>query len=153
MIHSYWFVIARKTFEGVLKEDPNCAMAYWGIALDYLGNTLATTPTRAEAEAAWSALEKARGLNGNTPRESDWIEALSAYFRDYDKTPVNVRLTDYNTAMERLAQKYPDDFEAQVFYALTLQASASPVTRPMPTNSSRLQFWKNCTIKTLNILG
>jgi tetratricopeptide (TPR) repeat protein len=126
MIHSYWFVIARKTFEGVLKEDPNCAMAYWGIALDYLGNTLATTPTRAEAEAGWSALEKARGLNGNTPRERDWIEALSAYFRDYDKTPVNVRLTNYNTAMERLAQKYQDDFEAQVFYALALQASASP---------------------------
>jgi tetratricopeptide (TPR) repeat protein len=28
--------------------------------------------------------------------------------------------------MEQLAQRYPDDYEAQVFYALTLQASASP---------------------------
>src|SRR5205085_8073213 len=60
MIHSYWFIIARRTFERVLQEDPSCAIAYWGIALDYLGNTLATTPTRADAEAASAALDKAR---------------------------------------------------------------------------------------------
>src|SRR5262245_48695050 len=52
MVHSYWFLIARRTFEGVLKEDPNCAMAHWGIALDLLNNTLAVVPPRADAEAA-----------------------------------------------------------------------------------------------------
>ena len=36
MIHSYWFLIARRTFEGVLRQDPACATAYWGIALDLL---------------------------------------------------------------------------------------------------------------------
>ena len=39
MLHSYWFINARKTFEGVLQQDPNCAMAYWGIAMDLLGNS------------------------------------------------------------------------------------------------------------------
>lgn len=112
MIHSYWFLIARRTFEGVLQKDPNCAIAYWGIALDYLGNSLATTPTRADAESAWQALEKARAINTTTERERGWIEALSAYYRDYDKTPVNARLAAYNGAMERLAQQYPDDYEA-----------------------------------------
>jgi len=126
MIHSYWFLIARRTFEGVLREDPNCAIAYWGIALDLLNNSLAVVPPRADAEAAWAAVEKAREIGAKTQRERDWIEALSAYYRDYDKTPVNVRLTAYNNAMEQLAQRYPDDYEAQVFYALTLQASASP---------------------------
>jgi len=126
MIHSYWFVYARKTFEGVLKQDPTCAIAYWGIALDFLGNSLATTPTRVEAEGGWGALEKAREIGAKTQRERDWIEALSAYYRDYDKVPVNVRLAAYNKAMEQVAQRYPDDYEAQVFYALTLQASASP---------------------------
>src|SRR5216683_4249944 len=124
MIHSYWFLIARRTFEGVLRQDPTCAMAYWGIAMDYLGNTLATTPTRAEADAAWDALEKARVVGVKTPRERDWIEALSAYFRDHDKVAVNARLAAYNAAMERMAQSYPDDYEVQVYYALTLQASA-----------------------------
>ena len=126
MIHSYWFLIARRTFEGVLRQDPNCAIAYWGIAIDLLNNVFVAPPSRADAEAAWAALEKAREIGAKTQRERDWIEALSAYYRDHDKTPVNVRLAAYNKAMEQLAQRYPDDYEAQVFYALTLQASASP---------------------------
>ena len=126
MIHSYWFLFARRTFEGVLRQDPSCAMAYWGIALDLLGNSLAVAPPRADAEAAWAALEKARAIGAKTQRERDWIEALSAYYRDHDKTPVNARLAAYNNAMEQMTQRYPDDYEAQVFYALTLQASASP---------------------------
>src|SRR5215471_17866337 len=126
MIHSYWFLIARRTFEGVLRQDPSCAIAYWGIALDLLNNSLAVVPPRADAEQAWAALEKARAIGAKTQRERDWIEALSAYYRDHDKTPVNARLVAYNNAMEQVAQRYPDDFEAQVFYALTLQASASP---------------------------
>src|SRR5262245_15393163 len=52
MLHSYWFLIARRTFENVLKQDPNCAIAYWGIALDLLNNSLAVVPPRADAEAA-----------------------------------------------------------------------------------------------------
>src|SRR5207344_251271 len=126
MLHSYWFLYARRTFEGVLQEDPACAMAYWGVAMDLLGNTLVGPPPRTDAAAAWAALEKARAIGAKTQRERDWIEALSAYFRDHDKLPVNVRLAAYNNAMEQLAQRYPDDYEAQAFYALTLQASASP---------------------------
>src|SRR5260370_40740297 len=84
MLHSYWFLIARRKFEGILQQDPACAMAYWGLAMDYLGNTLATTPTRAESQAAWEALEKAQAVGAKTPRERDWIEALGAYFRAHD---------------------------------------------------------------------
>jgi hypothetical protein len=127
MLHSYWFGEARKTFEAALKEDPNCAMAYWGIALDYLGNSLSAPPQRKNAEAAWQALEKARSLGTNgakTERERDYIEALSAYYRDHDKVPVNKRLAAYTAATEQLTKRYPDDFEAWVFYALNLQATA-----------------------------
>ena len=124
MLHSFWFLIARRTFEGILQQDPTCAMAYWGVAMDYLGNTLATVPTRAEAQAAWDALERARTIGAKTQRERDFIEALSAYFRDHEKTAVDARLTAYNAVLERMAQSYPDDFEVQAYYALTLQASA-----------------------------
>src|SRR5215472_10289769 len=124
MLHSYWFLYARRTFESVLQQDPTCAIAYWGVAMDLLGNTLAVTPTRADAQAAWDALQKARAIGAKSERERDWIEALSAYFRDHDKVPVDARLAAYNTAMERMAQRYPDDYEANVIYALTLQASA-----------------------------
>jgi tetratricopeptide (TPR) repeat protein len=124
MLHSYWFLIARRTFEGILQQDPTCAIAYWGVAMDYLGNTLATVPTRAEAQAAWDALEKARTIGAKTQRERDFIEALSGYFREHEKTPVDARLSAYNAGLERMAQSYPNDFEVQAYYALTLQASA-----------------------------
>ena len=98
MIHSYWFTIARRTFEGVLRQDPGCAMAHWGVAMDILGNTLVGPPTRENANAAWAELEKARAIGAKTQRERDWIEALSAYYRDHDKTPVNARLAAYKAS-------------------------------------------------------
>ena len=125
MIHSYWFLVARRVFEGVLQQDPSCAIAYWGIAMDQLGNSLVGPPPRAQADAAWAALEKAREIGAKTERERGWIDALRAYFRDHDKVNVDIRLRAYNKAMEQMAARYPDDYEVQVFYALTLQASAS----------------------------
>jgi tetratricopeptide (TPR) repeat protein len=99
-------------------------MAYWGIAVDLLGNTLVGPPPAKSAQAAWEALEKARATGAKTQRERDWIDALSAYYRDHDKVPVDARLAAYTNAMEQLTRRYPDDSEAWVFYALTLQASA-----------------------------
>ncbi len=127
MLHSFWFGEARKAFEAVLKNDPNCAMAYWGIAVDYLGNSLSSPPQSKNAQLAWEALEKARALGdkgARTQRERDWIESISTYYRDHEKTPVNVRLQRYTKATQDLTEKYPGDFEAWVFYALNLQASA-----------------------------
>jgi tetratricopeptide (TPR) repeat protein len=125
MIHSYWFLIARRVFEGVLQQDPGCAIAYWGIAMDQLGNSLVGPPPRAQADAAWAALERAVEIGVKTERERGWIDALRAYFRDHDKVNVDIRLRAYNEAMEQMAARYPDDYEVQVVYALTLQASAS----------------------------
>ena len=124
MLHSYWFINARKTFEAVLQQDPGCAMAYWGIAVDLLGNSLVGPPPVKVAQEAWQALEKARAVGAKTQRERDWIEALSAYYRDHDKVALDARMLAYTKAMEQLTQRYPDDSEAKVFYALTLQASA-----------------------------
>ena len=47
------------------------AMAYWGVAMDFLGNTLAATPSRADAQAAWDALEKALTIGAKTHCEGD----------------------------------------------------------------------------------
>jgi hypothetical protein len=72
-------------------------------------------PQRADADAAWAALLKAQGIGAQSQREHDRIEALSAYFRDYDKVPVDVRLAAYNSAMEQLTQRYPDGLKKSSF--------------------------------------
>jgi tetratricopeptide (TPR) repeat protein len=124
MLHSYWFNYAGKAFRAVLERDPTCAIAYWGIALDLLGNTLSAPPSAQAARTAWDLLETARGLSVKTERERQWLDAIRSYFRDHETVPVEARLLAYNKAMRELAERYPDDFEAQVYYALTLQASA-----------------------------
>lgn len=124
MLHSYWFNYAGKTFRGVLEQDPGCAMAYWGIALDMMGNTLSSPPSPQTAREAWQLLEQARRVDAKTDRERMWLDAARAYFRNSDTVSVERRLVAYNDAMRAIAQRFPDDFEAQVYYALTLQSSA-----------------------------
>jgi len=124
MLHSYWFAEARKMFDAIVQQDNNCAMAYWGLAVNYLGNSLAAPPSPKDAAAASEALDKGRAAGAKTERERDWIEAIGAYYRDHDKVPLNTRMAAYTKAMEQMTQKYPDDFEAWTYYALTLQASA-----------------------------
>jgi tetratricopeptide (TPR) repeat protein len=125
MLHSYWFGYAGKTFRSVLEKDPGCAIAYWGLALDLLGNSLSGPPSRQNADAAWKILEDARAVPVKTERERAWLNAVRAYFRDHASVPLAKRLADYNDEMRKIASIYRTDSEAQVFYALTLQASAS----------------------------
>ena len=124
MLHSYWFTEARKVFESVLQQDSRCVMAYWGLAVNSLGNSLASAPSAKDARAASEALDRARALGARTPRERDWIEAIGAYYQNHESTPVDARLLAYTRAMEQITQRYPDDFEGWTYYALTLQASA-----------------------------
>src|SRR2546422_8121936 len=124
MLHSYWFTEGGKAFRAIQEQDPNCPMAHWGLAVNLLGNTLAAAPSPKDLQAASETLDKARAIGAKTQRERDWIAALSAYYRDHDKVSIDDRLIAYTKAMERMTQRYPDDYEARVYHALTLQASA-----------------------------
>lgn len=126
LLHSYWFTEGRKTFETILQQDPDCAIAYWGLAINLLINPLAAPPPAKNLQAGWEALEKARAIGAKTQRERDWIEALSALYRDYDKIPYRTRQLAYEKAMEQLTQRYPDDSEAWTYYALALNITALP---------------------------
>ena len=33
LLHSFWYSEANKAFADIAKKEPNCAMAYWGIAM------------------------------------------------------------------------------------------------------------------------
>ena len=123
MLHSYWFTEGGKVFEAIVREEPSCVMAYWGLAVNLLGNSLSGPPPAKDAQKAWEVLNKVKG-EAKTQRERNWIEALSAYYRDHDKVSVDDRLLAYTKAMEQMTQRYPDDFEAWAYYALTMQASA-----------------------------
>ena len=126
--HSFWYRASQKVFEDALKADPECGIAYWGIALSLLWNPHAAPPAKNLAEGA-ATIAKGKSVGAKTPRERDYIDALAAMYADYEKVDHRTRLLAYAKAMEQLAQRYPNDDEAQIHYALALNTSASPADK------------------------
>jgi hypothetical protein len=126
--HSFWYRASQQVFEDVLKADPECGIAYWGIALSLLWNPHVPTPAKNLAEGA-DAIAKGKSLGTKTQRERDYLDALGAMYADYEKVDHHARMQAYTKAMEQLAERYPDDDEAQIYYALALNTSASPADK------------------------
>ncbi|MFZ0848201.1 MAG: hypothetical protein WAO08_03220 [Hyphomicrobiaceae bacterium] len=126
--HSFWYRASQMAFEDVLKADPECGIAYWGIALSLLWNPHVPTPAKNLAEGA-AAVAKGKAVGAKTRRERDYIDALGVMYADFDKVDHRTRIVAYATAMELLAQRYPKDDEAQIHYALSLNTSASPADK------------------------
>src|SRR5215470_7932014 len=126
--HSFWYRASQKVFEDVLKADPECGIAYWGIALSLLLNPHVAPPSKNLAEGA-AAIAKGKSVGAKTQRERDYIDALAVMYADYDKVDHRTRVQAYSKAMEQLAQRYPNDDEAQIHYALSLNTSASPADK------------------------
>ena len=126
--HSFWYRQSKEVFEDALKADPECAIAYWGIALS-LWNNPHNPPPVPNLPLALAAIEKAKAVGAKTQRERDYIDALAILYTDYDKAPHRPRVQAYLEAMEALAQRYPEDEEAQIAYAITLNVSASPADK------------------------
>jgi hypothetical protein len=123
--HSFWYRASQAAFEDVLKADPECGIAYWGIALSLLWNPHVPAPAKNLAEGA-TAIAKGRTAGAKSQRERDYIEALAVMYADHEKVDHRTRVVAYAKAMEGLAQKYPKDDEAQIHYALALNTSAAP---------------------------
>src|SRR6267378_3471280 len=124
LLHSFAYSAAEKAFSDVIKADPNCAMAHWGIAMTYF-HPLWPPPLPAETVARGrEEIERARQLGGSD-REREFIEALSFIYAN-DPVPYRDRVNRYTAAMGKLAERNRDDVECQIFYALALIAVAPP---------------------------
>ena len=153
MLHSYWFNYARKTFEGVLQAGSQLRHGVLGRrAWTYLGNTLVGHAAAGDAQTAWEALEKARAIGAKTQRERDWIEALSAYYRDHDKVAGR-------QAAGALQQRHGADHAALsrrlrspgVLCADAAGVGVACATRPTPSSSSRRPSSRSSTSRTRSI--
>ena len=120
MLHSFFFPETVKAFTAIPATDPSCAIAYWGIAISQRPNPLVGPFDAATLKRGLDAIEKGEAIGPKTQREVDWLAALKEFYRDSDKVDQDTRTRNYEKAMERLANKYPDDVEAKIFYALAL---------------------------------
>ena len=117
----FYYSAAQRAFEDVAAEDHSCAIAAWGYASILMLNPLqgiGSSPKN--AQLAQAAIDKGRQMGAKTQRERDYLEAVAAYYEDFANRPERARQLARANAYEALAARYPDDDEAQIFYALYL---------------------------------
>jgi len=109
---------AIRAFEQAAKFDPDCAMAWWGIAVangPHINNPI-VSPER--AKAAWEALTKARETAGKgNPVERELIAALEMRYADpqpEDRKPLDEA---YAAAMRDVYRQRPDDADIGALFA------------------------------------
>ena len=108
MLHSFWYSAGEKAFRDVLKDDPQCAIATWGIASILMSNPLAGQGASPKgAEQAQAAIDEGRRIGAKTERERDYIEAVAAYYKDFATRPERERQVSRAKAYEALAQTLP----------------------------------------------
>jgi peroxiredoxin len=114
-LHGFWYFEAERSFRQAAGLDPECAIAYWGMAQANVRNE-----KRAKGFIA-EAVERKQGV---TRREAMYIDALDAYFKAGSKKDKE-RRQEYVKALEKILHEHPEDIEARALLALQLWQNSS----------------------------
>jgi tetratricopeptide (TPR) repeat protein len=130
-LHNFEYDDAAAAFQEAEKIDPDFAMAYWGEAMTK------NHPVwmQQDLEAARAILNRlaptpeGRLAKAKTPREKAYVGSLDVLYGTGTKEQRDVA---YSEAMGLLSETFPDDPDAQAFYALSLLGTAHE-GRDIPT--------------------
>ena len=126
LLHSFWWEEGARAFRAVAAADSTCAMAYWGLALNYWGNPFVGGPVGEDLRHGAAATVVGLALSAPTARERGFLAAAGALYRDYETTSNPRRLQAYSDTLARVYRDFPADPEVAIYYALSLVATASP---------------------------
>ncbi len=122
LIHSFWYFEAEKGFRAAAAKDPECGMAWWGVAMANL-HPIWAPPTPAERKTGEEAVEKAIRIAPKTDRERAFFDAIATY---YGVGEHKKGMVEYEKKMAAIERAYPKDREAAIFHALSLLGTADP---------------------------
>lgn len=128
LLHSFEYEEAEKVFAALIRQQPTCPMAYWGVAMSTF-HPLWTPPSEAELRKGAKALAIAQALPPSSPKEAAYIAALATFYQDWPTVTHQTRCLRFAEAMQKLAARYPDDQEATILSALALTAAADPADK------------------------
>ena len=135
LLHSFFYEEARNIFTKVALQDPECAMAQWGIAQSWW-HPIWAPPTPEEMKAGKEAADRAMALK-SSGRDRGFIEAINTYYSlEKAGTPQpkageagqschgpigpRERVVAYERAMKKVHDAHPKDLETQVSYAFSV---------------------------------
>lgn len=118
LLHSFQYAEAEKAFVKVIDADPNCPMAYWGVAMS-IYHAAWFPPSEKELNKGSQILKVAKDLSMDT-KQRDYINAIDAFYTDWGTVDHKTRAKRFEKEMEQIYLKYPEDIEAAIFYSLAL---------------------------------
>ncbi|HVF30168.1 MAG TPA: hypothetical protein VNA22_04325 [Pyrinomonadaceae bacterium] len=119
LLHSFEYGRSRRAFAEASRLAPGFAMAHWGEAMTY-DHRIWGEQNRDLALAALNRLAPTaaeRRAKAPTEREKMYLDAVEKLFADGTQQQV---AESYSAAMGELAKRFPEDLEAQAFYALSI---------------------------------
>ena len=125
LLHDFWYEEAQRQFEEIVKADPDCPMAHWGIAMSVFHQIWDRPDEKALARGRTEMQAAARSHPAKTARERAYIAAMSDYYQA-DQREYHTRIEAYAAAMAKLYSDHPRDVDAGAFYALSLMAAKAP---------------------------
>src|SRR5262249_35425163 len=129
LLHSFEFPDAITGFKQVLKDDPSCGIAQWGIAMSTWGNPFGGLRAPKVLQDGLAAAQDAQNIGAKTDRERAYIAAVLLLYKDADTLDHRARTLAYEKAMEQIYAKDPKDLEAAAFYALAVDQTAPPTDK------------------------
>jgi tetratricopeptide (TPR) repeat protein len=123
LLHSFQYEDTRHAFEEIGRKDPTCAMAFWGIGMSHYHGLWDSGDMAAGRVAQRKAAELAAANARMSAREKAYIEALGEIYREDGKDSY-AHAVVFEQKMAALQAAYPDDTEAAIFHALTLDITA-----------------------------
>ena len=114
LLHSFWYEEAERAFRWCLKLDPECAMAYWGLARTGLSWSTGLSDTPEVKRYKDFLKEAVRRKDAVTPRERMYIEAWDEAMQ----AEPTERVKTLDRKLQQLVLKNPDDVEAKALLAL-----------------------------------
>jgi peroxiredoxin/tetratricopeptide (TPR) repeat protein len=127
LLQSFWYEEAERSFRWCLKLDPDCAMAYWGLARTGLSWSTGLSDFPEVKRYKDFLKEAVRRKDSVTPRERMYIDAWDMAVRADAADRVKV----LNQKLQEIVIQFPDDIEAQTLLAMFSIGSGSAMGTEM----------------------
>jgi hypothetical protein len=123
LLHSFQYRQAESTFTEVTRQEPRCAMAYWGKAMS-LYEQLWAWPDAKEFAEGRKDIDTAEKQKAVTAHERAYLDVARVFYQKKPEWDQDARMKAFSDAWEKVYHQFPDDTEAGAFYGLSLAALA-----------------------------
>src|ERR1700738_1295324 len=81
MVHSFFYPDSVQAFTEAAAADPQCAIAYWGIAISHRPNPMILPLTAAVLKNGLEAVEKGKAIGVKTESERDCLSRVGFFLQ------------------------------------------------------------------------